>query len=582
MFENVETRTLIYKEMLLILLAVLLLSILSLNLRYDFSRLHGTLYYDVLLYLPQPAIPILAIFIFVSVSALLVDSFQSRLRLVWALFIPSIYILEVLVNYPNIWARDVYLHGQIWEIDIYGNLQSIHDLYPKEDPGFFLTLYGVYKILGLNNTIVANLFVLYPALMLTLVLFIYVVSYHILEDRTSSLIATLLAFNLTQFNRNELTFVHANTRLYSLVILLFALYSILPLREDRRPLMMLTLASVTLAISHPLFQLVVPATLLFILVLGIIWKGPESKRLQSRNIALCFLIVAGTVSVWNIWNYYNYFFRIGVNSFFNYMYHIMGWDLVTHSLTIREPIPLIGLILRNYYKVTITLVTLVVVVYIVWGLFKGELTREEIFVASFSLAIAVTFLTTIFSASLGNSIDRALISFPIPVSILFTRIIQSFLSRHKMNVVMKTVLITSLLTTTFGGYLLVHETPVLDARTAPLNDASLFLIINRNGKEAGSHITVTSPYGIYFSYFDPASWVKVERMDLINNLSEATKNLLETSGIRVIDIRSAIIWGGRYNDLYRALNEFYILVVTPLNKHCDLIYDNGGNEFIYS
>jgi hypothetical protein len=27
------------------------------------------------------------------------------------LLIPFIYVMEVWVNYPNIWARDVYLHG---------------------------------------------------------------------------------------------------------------------------------------------------------------------------------------------------------------------------------------------------------------------------------------------------------------------------------------------------------------------------------------------------------------------------------------------------------------------------------------
>jgi hypothetical protein len=143
MYKGSKMRALVFKEELQILLAILLLFILGINLRYDFSQWHNALYYDVLFHLSQLAIPILISFIFISITMLLLDNHYSRLRLMWILFIPSIYVSEVLVNYPNIWARDVYLHGQVWELDLYGKLYSIHYSYPKEYPGFFLMLYAM-------------------------------------------------------------------------------------------------------------------------------------------------------------------------------------------------------------------------------------------------------------------------------------------------------------------------------------------------------------------------------------------------------------------------------------------------------
>jgi len=129
---------------LLIILEVLLLSILGFNIMYDFSKLHSTVYYDILSYVSVLAIPMLLLVAFFNIIVVVYNIDEEKLTLTWVLLIPFIYVTEVLVNYPNIWARDVYLHGQIWELDIYGELYSIHYLNPKEYPGFFLMLYGIY------------------------------------------------------------------------------------------------------------------------------------------------------------------------------------------------------------------------------------------------------------------------------------------------------------------------------------------------------------------------------------------------------------------------------------------------------
>ena len=115
---------------LLTTLDVLLLSILGFNFVYDFSKLHSAIYYDILSYASVLAIPLLLLIVFFNITIAVLNVDEGRLTLTWALLIPSIYVLEALVNYPNTWARDVYLHGQIWELDVYGELYSIHYLYP--------------------------------------------------------------------------------------------------------------------------------------------------------------------------------------------------------------------------------------------------------------------------------------------------------------------------------------------------------------------------------------------------------------------------------------------------------------------
>jgi len=109
MHRNVVSRI---RVPLLIILDVLLLSILGFNILYDFSKLHSNVYYDILSYVPVLFIPILLLVVFFNIIIAVFDIDEGKLRLTWVLLIPFIYVVEVLVNYPNIRARDVYLHGQ--------------------------------------------------------------------------------------------------------------------------------------------------------------------------------------------------------------------------------------------------------------------------------------------------------------------------------------------------------------------------------------------------------------------------------------------------------------------------------------
>jgi len=126
---------------LLTILDVLLLSILGFNIVYDFPKSHSTVYHDILSYVSVLVIPMLTLVVFSNITIAVLNVDEGRPTLTWVLLIPFIHVMEVLVNHPNTWACDVYLHGQIWKLDVYGELYSIHYLYPKEYLGFFLELY---------------------------------------------------------------------------------------------------------------------------------------------------------------------------------------------------------------------------------------------------------------------------------------------------------------------------------------------------------------------------------------------------------------------------------------------------------
>jgi hypothetical protein len=490
--------------------------------------------------------------------------------------------MEVLVNYPNTWARDVYLHGQIWELDVYGKLYSIHYPYPKEYPGFFLMLYEIYNVLGIRDIRVANLFVFYPTLMLVLMILIYLASQRMFRDKVYAIITSIMAFNLLQFNRNELTFIHANTRLYALILLLLIFYALLLLRGNKHQLVALFISATMLAISHPLFQLVPPSMLLFLIVLRILPQLRGGRyEFESKYLPMYLLLVALIVLAWNTYNYYNcnYIVRTGITLFFNYLYHVMGWELISTSINIRETLPPIGIFLRNYYKVTIVTTTLIALIYVFRRMLDNKLSYEEVVTSSLAGAIGIVFLSTIFTTSLGNSIGRMLISLPIPITILFIKATSSLNSlKIKLNNAWKLVVVATLVFTTLAGYLLVHEVSVLQAATIPLDSASLYM---RNYMDSVNDVTATSPFDIYYQYFDPSAPIRTIRIDLVNNLSDVTSGLLSNQGVKVVDLRSVIIWGLRYNDLHRALGEFDTFILTPLSNHCSLVYNNGVYERVY-
>jgi hypothetical protein len=569
---------------------LILSSALLIFLRYDLTKFSNGVYYDLFGYMPIYSIVMLAIFI--SLLSIVLVYGKRMMSILGMVLIPFIYVFEVWSNYPNILARDVYLHGQVWEVSTFGNIFSIQYQYPKEYPGFFLMIYIIYQTLGLEDIRFGNLFILYPGLMLGLIICIYIISCKVLKDWKIATLATFIGFNLLQFNRNEFTFLHANTRLYSVVILLMALYMILQCKEGEKEFLALSaLATASLTMSHVLFQLVIPLTLMIILVFSLVHGYSVRKDiLRNRLLLHAFIVALTLVIIWNTYNYYNYTVKTGARSLFSYLYHMLGLELLLSSALIRESIPPIGVILRNYYKVAIAFMTLMVFIYIVWRLLRKKLSLEEIIIVSFILSIIIVFLSTIFSTSLGNSIDRMLILYPIPLSILFilalSKIIFSrfnIITLHRSQQTSRPIrahYVLLLILICLAGYLLVHEGSILQAYTQPLDNASIF--INSYNVRQHTYLTATSPFDIYYVYFNPNSLLKIIRIDLINSLNDVVDVMLESpENVKVIDIRSMLIWAYRYNDLRRSLSEWNEFVLSNINKHYILIYNNGGYEYVY-
>jgi len=351
----------------------LLFSFLSIiAMRYDFS-IFNFHYYDIIQSSPYSILAILIWSTFITFHLFFMESGtyrNGRFRVVLlSMLAPLPFLIEVATNYPNIWTRDVYLHGQIRFLDDAGTLDKLSYSYPKQYPGFFLLWYTVYKVTGVADIREANLTILYPALFLSFLLFLYASYKYMFTEATHDgtsiryvAISVLLASLLVMFNRSELTFQQANTRIYAIDILFFStLLLLLYSRANKKLATMLLymLSIIDLIASHVLFSLVAAIVLIILIVLNIFfgWKKLIIEKYSFIPLTL-----------WFSWNFYNYVtyatIKAGITSFFNYLYHELGREIITYSLSVREPIPLIGVILRNSFKAIIVVFTLISLIYV--------------------------------------------------------------------------------------------------------------------------------------------------------------------------------------------------------------------------
>jgi hypothetical protein len=79
---------------------------------YDFSKLHCSIYYNILSYVSVLAISMLLLVAFFNIIIVVFNIDKGKLTLTWVLLIPFICVTEVLVNYPSLWARDAICMGK--------------------------------------------------------------------------------------------------------------------------------------------------------------------------------------------------------------------------------------------------------------------------------------------------------------------------------------------------------------------------------------------------------------------------------------------------------------------------------------
>jgi len=571
-------------------------------MKYDFS-IHNFHYYDIIQSSPYSILIALVWGVFVSFHLFYMRN-NARCSDIFCMVFLSIlaplpFLIEVVANYPSIWARDVYLHGQIRFLDNVGRLDELKYDYPKQYPGFFLLWYIAYKATGITDIREANLFILYPALFLSLLLFLYI-SYKLFIGTTHdsnvnvfyATISVLLVSSLIMFNRNELTFQHANTRIYAISILFFSLLLLLLYSRIERKhtiIFLYMLAIINLVLSHVLFPLIVVSVPIILIILDTLLDRKAVNFGRKYIIFIPFV----TWLLWNLWNYTSVTtIKIGIISFFDYLYHELGREIILSSLSIREPIPIIGIFLRNFFKITIIVFTLISLVYILYEflLFKKRLKNVEFYDLkiwlSYILGTILVFGITIFSASLGNSIGRFMITYIpliVPLTLRAINSMKRFVSKRLSNKLKITIYVLALIFLTCVipfHFLLLHEISVAEANTIPL-DATCTYLSKYLIKDLGL-ITVT-PFMIYYRYFDPnlAVYKYSGDIGLIRDISQLSDMYLLNHGVKVVDYRSIVVWSYRYESYQQGLNEWLSAILEPLYMTNSLIYQNGGWEWIF-
>jgi len=511
---------------------------------------------------------------------------------------PLPFLIEVVANYPNIWARDVYLHGQIKFLESVGTLDKLEYSYPKQYPNFFLLWYIVYKVTGITDIREANLIILYPALFLSFLLFLYASYKHMFTKTTRNnvdiryvAIGVLLASSLVMFNRSELTFQHANTRIYAIDILFFSILLLLLYRRVERKFTIIFLymiSTINLVTSHILFSLVV-ATVPFILMVLDIFSNERTLAIKKYTTFIPLI----SWLLWNLWNYTtSTIVKTGITSFFSYLYYELGRELVISSLGVKEPIPLVGVILRNSFKTIIIVFTSISLIYISYEFLlirkkpeKTEFYDTRIWV-SYILATILAFGVTTFSASLGNSIDRMMITYIpliVPLTLKALGETKDFVYKKLPNGLRITISALVLIFTVCvipSQFLLLHEISVADANTAPL-DATCAFLNNHLTNDPG--LITATPFMLYYVYFDPNATVSKYSGDLglIGDISQLSDIYLLNHGVKVIDYRSIIQWSYRYESYKQGFNEWLSAILKPLYVTNSIIYQNGGYEWIF-
>jgi hypothetical protein len=532
--------------------------------RYDVSK--STLwYYDFFSMNPNILwyLPILVATIGVATYV------KGRFSLFLLLSIVLVFsVVEVLGNYPLIFAGDVYVQGSSVKVIVEeGRLAEAWNTYHTTYPGTFL-LWAIVKLVTGMSIKVSNLMVLLPITILLLPLLL-VVLYRKLGTRKNATYAiALLAFLLMNNQGNELTFLHFNTRLYSLDLLILALLLFFVReRKNKREEIILYVIIFSLTISHVLNSLI-PVAFLFLY-----WLFEDKCDLKFVHTAL---LSATIYLAWNI-NMAIGTFGLGIRSLASYYHLALGLDAIARFPTVPGYAPFFGVALKTYFKGLIVVLTLISIYSALKLRYKWKIRRLFYIL----LSVSVVYGTTLFSAVLVNAVDRALVIAPISLAPLsFFAIIQ------KRNSVLKPskLLILSflLLFLIIPNFTLVHEQPFATGDTGPVDACSEFVFEHKHTQQI---VLLTSvSFWTYYSLQEPKfeSYVnlKIYEHELPSgrhNLSDIANFLLDnrTSGIRVLDIRNVIEWSYMSPSFDEARKLWASEVYAPLESRYSKIYDNS-------
>jgi hypothetical protein len=113
--------------------------------------------------------------------------------------------------------------------------------------------------------------------------------------------------------------------------------------------------------------------------------------------------------------------------------------------------------------------------------------------------------------------------------------------------------------------------------TPPLDSSSRFLVLHKQYDQ----FTTALPFNIYYVYFDPGAKISVINVEKAESIHEIAIKLILSYGVKVIDFHSILSWAKQYNDIEISLREWNSNVLQIINLSDNLIYNNGGYNYIY-
>jgi len=474
-------------------------------------------------------------------------------------------IAEVFTNYPMVW-RDVYLHGSAAKgIIEQGHIADTWNAYPQTNPGFFL-LSTVFTLVTGLDLIPSNLLILLPVAIVLLVVMLVTI-YRRLSIGLPY-VATLLAFLLMNFNTNEFTFVHFNTRLLSLVYVLLFLLLFLA-KPERKNVVLLFVVNFALVITHPLNSLVPMA------FLTIYWISERKRSQRGPLLALsCIMFNAA----WLIY-FSATLLATGFGSFLNLQYAastVQGW-----SPALARPMPLFGSFLSTYYKVLVVTLTLI-------SLYAAVKFRKEtririlaVYLLSIALVYGLSFLSALKDISVNRGIMAASVSIAALPIMLFVGAKQR--ARYFGKNWKRYVVIGAVAALIVPNFIFVHELPVARYLSVGSIDSTCSFILNyRDGRDLVS----LGDFPIYYCYYEPFY------KDYVNlgfngwtNLTTIADFMIQSPNhsLKILDYRKVIDWGailGNSNTYSEALEEWNAEVYERMDSVHNVVYSNGF-ETIY-
>lgn len=574
-----------------ILAAIVIFSFaLQVFLRYNLGASNRH-YYDIIYVAPGGLLMVILWYIFITLS-ISVNCEHSRKSLYLVMFtLLSImpYLMEIATNPQSILARDVYLHGHVRFLDSTGKLDELGHVYPKQYPGFFVLWYTTYVLVGYPDIRHVNLLILHPVMMLTFVLILLILYKLFFKRLSSSLVLSIVVtLSLLMNHRSELTFQHANTRLYSLILLMLSLLLVLisARKSISRPLALLLLTSLALSISHVLYPLINMVALIMFLMISAL-KRERGGVSKYRAILLVAITITLIYFSWTFYNYYSLSMAVtGIRTFFDYYYRTLGRELLTASLTVREALPWFGVIQRNVFKFLLIFLTFTAGIFIAKNLLSKKITGLETNTtmtiwASYVGATTIVFGLTVFTASLGNSINRGLMVFiPLITPCAIAQLLELSLKKNVKKNIIKTLTLLAVIFLNLNQFMLLHEGPVIVSNTQPLDAVCSFLA----EFNTSVNILITStPFLIYYTYHVPElpPYRYISDIGQVETIHEVSKFYLQSHGVKIIDFRTIIYWSLRYEDYHTGLKEWMEFVLEPLSVSDSLIYNDNGNTWVF-